>query len=104
MKTRTLMLIVVGVMGCSNSDPPPSISGDGQDNPHPEGGVCSKSHEKGCPCDEPGSTAECVQTRTAGDYVSCAPGLRTCSDDGVWGDCFEITVLDSADGGVDASP
>jgi hypothetical protein len=54
---------------------------------------------EGCPCDKDGETLDCPGSRIqTGNYVTCAPGKRTCVG-GKWGPCVEKTVHEAPNSG-----
>jgi hypothetical protein len=60
------------------------------------GDACG-SPSTGCPCAQEGAIVDCQgpHIRT-GNYISCAPGERMCSN-GTWGACVGKTVVQDAD-------
>ena len=87
----SLSLYAVFLAGCSAAgDPPPPMAAlDGQETkPVPSSAEVCQNHEEGCPCDEPGEVTDCGRIkRVQGNYVWCATGHQTCSEDGEWGKC-----------------
>jgi hypothetical protein len=52
---------------------------------------------EGCPCTDEGDSVACPgATIRTGNYTSCSPGTRTCSD-GAWGACVGKTAYKNAD-------
>ncbi|HZU83504.1 MAG TPA: hypothetical protein VE987_11330 [Polyangiaceae bacterium] len=63
--------------------------------PAPPSAAC-EAPAIGCPCAGEGTTAPCPGPRIhTGDYTSCAPGVRVCSQ-GSWGPCMAKTVYQAA--------
>ena len=77
--------------GCSGAgDPPPplAVQASADTRPALSAVEACQDHEQGCPCDEPGQVVECGRIkRVSGNYVWCATGHQTCTDDGDWGKC-----------------
>lgn len=88
----SLGLYAVFAAGCSGpGDPPPplAVEASAESKPAPGSVPVCDDHEPGCPCDEPGQSADCGRVkRIAGNYVWCAMGHQTCTEDGEWGACL----------------
>lgn len=53
--------------------------------------------DEGCACDQAGATTQCAGPKIhTGDYTSCAPGNRTCTN-GAWGACVVKTLYTNSD-------
>ena len=87
----TLGLCTAFSAGCSGAgDPPPpmAVEASADTKQAPSSVEVCQNHEEGCPCDEPGQVTDCGRIkRVDGDYVWCATGHQTCTDDGEWGKC-----------------
>jgi hypothetical protein len=96
-----LALYVVSGTGCSSAgDPNPPMLAAADEKPMaaPTAAEACANHEQGCPCDEPGETAECGRIkRIAGDYVWCSTGRQTCDQYGSWGACIGDQVAAAAE-------
>ena len=74
----------------------PSTGTDGGSAPELLHAACTTPAE-GCPCAHAGAVTACPGPKIrTGDFTSCAPGERVCSN-GVWGECLTNTVVQSAD-------
>ena len=89
-----LILLCLGLLGCSSSPDRAPALGDGDGGagkPPPLAGAC-ETPAQGCECQTPGEVIDCGQVeRVSGDYVSCSMGRRTC-DDGKWGACVGDSI------------
>jgi len=87
--------------GCSSAGDanPPMLPGEGpKPMATPTAAEACADHEQGCPCDQPGETAECGRVkRIAGDYVWCSTGIQTCDEFGSWGACIGDETAASAE-------
>lgn len=86
----------VALTGCGPS-PNPGEEGStvGPDGSIGGGDPCA-TPDVGCSCTQPGQSMNCGNVvQTAGNYVTCSEGTRTC-DDGVWSDCVGQYVTTKA--------
>lgn len=99
-------ILAFAAVGCSGGAGDGGVS-DGVENgssaPRVAAGAASSgadtcsSPAEGCPCAQEGATVACQgpHIRT-GNYTSCAPGERMCSN-GTWGACVGKSVVQDAD-------
>jgi hypothetical protein len=87
----TLGLCTAFLAGCSSAgEPPPpmDVEAVSATKAAPSPAEVCQNHEEGCPCDNPGEVTDCGRIkRVEGNYVWCATGHQTCSEDGDWGQC-----------------
>src|SRR5205085_8187697 len=95
-------ILAVAAVGCGGGSGD-GTAGDGVENESigpattaadasSSAGSCASPAE-GCPCAKEGATVDCQgpHVRT-GNYTSCAPGERLCSN-GAWGACVGKSVV-----------
>lgn len=85
-------------LGSTNGAPSasPSTRTEGESPAEPMQAACATPAE-GCPCAHANAVTACPGPKIrTGDFTSCAPGERVCSN-GVWGECLTTTVVQSAD-------
>jgi hypothetical protein len=106
---RNLLLTVSSVvlsawaLGCSGADGSSVPDGAGKMVTAPSsGGATATASEacaspaEGCACDHESATAECQGPKIrTGNYTSCQPGERLCSN-GTWGACMGKTAVQGA--------
>lgn len=100
MKRFRLMALALVVLACGSEDRPPnrtslSLGGAPGHIVGPKGSSCETPND-GCPCDDPGVEVDCGKVyRYSGEYLTCSDGLRTCGENGEWGECIgdSISVL-----------